>query len=283
MECDFAHACDGLVKLRSVLPEPWPVPKSDTIGEEDGMVRVLPPEDQLLLMDGASRYHTFCPQTCEKRDLEYTDKFQDICKRKYKTLMLAWRWLLDVDGVGRVAFPFFCKSAKSIGFREPRRLWNVLNKRQTAFITLDEWDPVSFRNLYEFRCICLGQFGDMETAFNFGMDKTGSRTVTVPELYRFCDEFDFTGDVKVLFAGLDMGLHGFITLDELTFLMVWEGEKFGNRERHFDFQFARLKGRQQAQAAHTAKFGVVERPKMFGLTKSGNWNALLPDVEGSAA
>jgi len=194
------------------------------MGDDDGMVSVLPPEDQLLLMDGASRYHQMKPAKHEKRDLEYTAKFQDICKRKYTTLILAWRWLLDPEvagqGIGRVAFTNFCKAAKSIGFREPKRLWVVLNIRKTSFLTLDEWDPLSFRNLFEFRGICFDQFGGMEHAFRYGMDKTGSATVTMRELERFCYDYDFSGDVKVLFDALDMHRHGFITLDEFIELLV---------------------------------------------------------------
>jgi hypothetical protein len=243
------------------------------VGEEDGLVRVLPPEDQLLLLDQASRFHHFRPQTCEKRDLQYADKFQDLCKRKYGSLMLAWRWLLDKEGIGRVPFPIFCESAKSIGFREPRRLWCVLNKRQSSFLTLDEWDPVSFRNMYEFRCVCLTQFGTMETAFLFGMDKTGSRTVTSAELERFCDDFDFSGDVKKLFEALDYHRHGFLTLDECEILAKWEGERFGLRERHFDFQFARLQKRKHKQNVHLAKYGCLPGQLLRSVTQK------LPDID----
>merc|ERR1712232_25551 len=235
------------------------------------MVSVLPPEDQLLLMGTSSCYHAFHPQNHEKRDLLYADKFRDVCKRKYTTLCLAWRLLLDVEGVGRVAFQSFCKSAKSIGFREPKRLWTVLNTRRTSFLTLDEWDPVAFRHLYEFRGICWQQFGGMDTAFNFGMDKTGSRTVTMPELERFCDDHDFSGDVKVLFDALDMHQHGFITLDELEFLAIWEGEKYGHLERHFDFQFSRLNMRKRAKANQKAKVEKLPKRQSFLSWHCGAW------------
>lgn len=252
------------------------IESEDGPGEGDAMVSILPPEDQLLLLDGASCYHGFHPTKHEKRDLVYADKFQEICVRKYRSLILAWRWLLDVDGVGRVAFTVFCQSAKSIGFREPKRLWSVLNTRKTSFLTLDEWDPTSFRNLFEFRGICLEQFGGMETAFIFGMDRTGSRTVTLPELQRFCNDFDFSGDVKLLFTALDMHQHGFITLDELEFMAKWEGEKHGHLERHFDFQYSRLNMRKRAKALQKERQSAL--PKL-GRTKEISVEDLPPNLE----
>jgi Ca2+-binding EF-hand superfamily protein len=220
-----------------------------------GTVTVLPAQDQLLLTDGSTRYHRFKPSTFEKGDLLYTDRFRDTCIRKYTTLCLAWRLLLDADGVGRVAFVPFCTKARFIGFREPKRLWRVLNTHRTNFLTLDEWDPVAFRNLYEFRGICLKQFGTMDTAFKFGMDKSGSSTCTMSELVRFCDDHDFSGDVKELFEALDMHQHGFITCDELEFLAKWEGES--HLAQQFDFDFERLQIRKRKAQFQHAKMAAL--------------------------
>lgn len=224
-------------------PAAW-LPVQDR--KDDSKVSVLPPEDHMSLTDsgGAYRHHRFHPTLHDKKDLQYADKFKEICKRKYTSLCLAWRLLLDVEGNGRVSFQHFCRTVKRIGFKEPKRLWCVVNTRKTNFLTLDEWDPLSFRNLYEFRAICLEQYGSMDCAFNYGMDTTGSRTVTIAELENYCERFDFTGDVKVLFEALDMHQHGFITHDELEFLAQWEGEKHGgNCERFFDFHLSRLNWR----------------------------------------
>lgn len=248
---------------------------AEEVDHEKGRVTVLPAQDQLLLTDNAVRYHRFQPATFDKRDLLYTDRFRDTCKRKYSTLCQAWRLLLDVDGVGRVAFVPFCSKARFIGFREPKRLWRVLNTHRTCFLTLDEWDPVAFRNLYEFRGICLKQFGGMDCAFNFGMDKTGSRTCTMPELERFCDDHDFSGNVKELFEALDMHRHGFITLDELEFLAKWEGES--HLTRVFDFDFERLQVRKRKNMVQRAKIAALRTGELSTVGASCSVDADLLD------
>jgi len=244
-----------------------PKKAEEKLQEEDGMVSILPPQDWLYLMDGAQCWHTFHPTKAPKRDIEYVEKFEDACRRRYSTLILTWRWLLDYEGVGRVTFQSFSKNAREMGFKEPKRLWSYLNTRKTSFLTLDEWDPMSFRCLFEFRSVCLEQYGGMDTAFKFGMDKTGSRTCTMPEMEQFCEDNEFSGDVKALFASLDMRQKTFITLDDLDFLMKWEGQKHAHLEQHFDFHFARVGKRRREQALQKAKVADL-LPRLASKTTS---------------
>lgn len=113
-----------------------------------------------------------------------------------------------------------------MGFHNVVALWKLIDLNRSGFITLDNWDPVAFRNLMEFRDICLRQYGSLQLAFNYGMDVKGSRTVNLAELQRFCHDMEFTGNVHELFAALDERQSGFITVDELDFLSRWEGQRF---------------------------------------------------------
>lgn len=135
--------------------------------------------------------------------------------------------LLDPECVGRISFVPFHKAARSMGFGDTRFLWSAIDVDRSGFITLDEWDTRTFRHLAEFRDICFREYGGVEHAFVHGMDHTGSRTVTLPELQRFCDEVHFSGDVKTLMLALDVKMTGFITEDELAILHACMGEKFG--------------------------------------------------------
>mmetsp|Transcript_25875 Transcript_25875/g.59709 ORF Transcript_25875/g.59709 Transcript_25875/m.59709 type:complete len:444 (+) Transcript_25875:113-1444(+) len=175
-----------------------------------------------------------------KKNIDYHAAFVQTCKEKYSSLVRAWRVLVDPDGVGRVSYVGFCKAARSIGFSEVDRLWSIVDSSHSGFITLDEWDPVSFRHLYEFRVICLREFGSMSLAFRYGMDRTKSGTCTMKELEAFCLEQSFSGDVKMLFKALDVNLKRFITSDELDFMQRWQGEKFSHKNRTFDFGISRL-------------------------------------------
>eukprot|EP00929_Paragymnodinium_shiwhaense_P013141 TRINITY_DN121005_c0_g1_i1.p1 TRINITY_DN121005_c0_g1~~TRINITY_DN121005_c0_g1_i1.p1 ORF type:complete len:419 (+),score=46.55 TRINITY_DN121005_c0_g1_i1:165-1421(+) len=231
-------------------------------------------------------------------DLAYLQQFKAACKRHYVSLCRAWRLMLDPKSNSNISFVPFCSAARSIGFNEPRRLWSMLDANQNGLLTLEEWDPVAFRNLVEFRTICYSQYGGLDTAFKLGMDKNGSRTVDRQELEWFCNDFDFTGDVLLLFRCLDLHRHGFITEDELDFLKSWHGSKFlvDKAEERFGFKYERLLIRQKHAAAARDKLkkeiarvgGERERidaqrqlRTSVQLTESGLSNFAAEDVAGA--
>jgi hypothetical protein len=161
--------------------------------------------------------------------MEYLDQFKADCKRKYTTLCRCWRDLLDPGGNGRVSFFQFVPSARLMGYRNPAKLWAFLDHNKSGFVTLECWDPVASRSLMEFRDICYKQYGGMETAFKFGMDRNGSATIQIDELRVFCQDMEFKGDVANLFQSLDQDSCGTITVDELEFLTRYVGEKYRSK------------------------------------------------------
>lgn len=158
----------------------------------------------------------------------YVNSFKEACSRKYSNLCRAWRLLLDPGGVGRVSFAAFCVAARALGFSDVRGLWSAMDGNGSGFITLDEWDPVAFFALMEFRDICRARYGGLDTAFKLGMDSHGAARATPADLYNFCQSVGFTGDPQVLFRALDLEQRGFITAGELDFLSRWEGERFAH-------------------------------------------------------
>lgn len=158
--------------------------------------------------------------------LDYVGAFKDACCRKYRTLMRAWRLDLDQKGVGRVPFSTFCNSARSMGFGNLRKLWTDLDTNQSGFLTLDKWDPQGLDALMKFKAICRREYGDLEHAFLMAMDQTRSATVTPREFAEFCERVGFPGDVQALFALIDVHEFGFFTMEQLDFLVRWQGERY---------------------------------------------------------
>ncbi|CAJ1399449.1 unnamed protein product [Effrenium voratum] len=184
--------------------------------------------------------------------LQYTDAFKACCRRKYGNMVRAWRLLLDPGGNGRVSFVPFCNSARAMGFVNVSTLWRHLDVKSGGFITLDSWDPAAYRVLMEFREICRAEFGGMNEAFRFGMNKNGSGTCYRPEFHKFLSDFEFSGDPQTLWDALDKDRGGFITVDELHFLSRWEGMRFRSDkvERDFNLGLARLKICKQQRQMH---------------------------------
>ncbi|CAE7160201.1 unnamed protein product, partial [Symbiodinium pilosum] len=172
----------------------------------------------------------------------YTEDFKVCCRRKYSNLARCWRLLLDTGGLGRVSFVPFCRAARSMGFTHISTLWKQLDTNNSGFITLESWDPTSYKSLMLFRRICLREFGGLREAFKFGLDRTGSGTCTKKEFRQFLQEFEFGGDPGALWAALDENQDGALTADELDFLSQWQGERYrpDEVERQFNRGLKRL-------------------------------------------
>eukprot|EP00747_Dinoflagellata_sp_TGD_P166377 gnl/TRDRNA2_/TRDRNA2_189081_c0_seq1.p1 gnl/TRDRNA2_/TRDRNA2_189081_c0~~gnl/TRDRNA2_/TRDRNA2_189081_c0_seq1.p1 ORF type:complete len:440 (+),score=42.06 gnl/TRDRNA2_/TRDRNA2_189081_c0_seq1:62-1381(+) len=235
---------------------------------EQELVQRGPPE---FVADDARRLK-LSSKVIDKETLAELDKFKACCIRKYGNLCRAWRQLLDPGGVGRVSFVQFCKAARLIGWCNVKPLWFGLDADKSGFITLGEWDPVAFRNVSEFREICYKEYGGMDTAFLFGMDRTHSHTVTLQELKEWCNEMEYSGDVPRLFHALDGPKHGFLTLDCLDFLSKWQGERFskGIQSKEFDFRWSRhAKRKRQEGLRKRASLLGTRDPSITGTPREG--------------
>eukprot|EP00927_Polykrikos_kofoidii_P031695 TRINITY_DN27204_c0_g1_i1.p1 TRINITY_DN27204_c0_g1~~TRINITY_DN27204_c0_g1_i1.p1 ORF type:complete len:430 (-),score=57.04 TRINITY_DN27204_c0_g1_i1:227-1516(-) len=152
--------------------------------------------------------------------------FRSACLHKYGSACRAWRRLLDPGGVGRVSFGTFCDAARSLGYSDVRSLWNALDPTQSGFISLDKWDPEIYATLSSFRALCYSEFGGMDSAFRWGLDRGGSTRVSRNDLASFCREHDLNVSSEHLFQALDESRRGYIVLDDLDFLVRWQGVRF---------------------------------------------------------
>jgi Ca2+-binding EF-hand superfamily protein len=155
--------------------------------------------------------------TCQ--DVELLETFYAACRKRYRTLTRAWRVALDPDHTGKVSFPTFHEVCRQLGFSESRvRLWAALDVAGAGWITLEQWDPVGYQLLGDFRLVCRQNYGDLGQAFKYGMDKDRSNTVPLKELVDFCKETDFYGNPRAVFLELDIRMKGFLTVDDLNIL-----------------------------------------------------------------
>eukprot|EP00913_Durusdinium_trenchii_P014774 g13857.t1 len=234
-------------------------------------------------------------------------------RRRYGSLVRAWRELLDPQGVGRVGQVKFCEAARLMGFERVFILWKVLDSDGSKFITLDmgimvhgislpalaqrpsRTEPVVFvfdsyfpGALMEFRHVCFREYGGLLEAFRYALDLDGSGTCRKPVLEtgqhmapqidhmmpifpggvlceescvclfapgtlqssseaKFLANCDYTGDVEILWNALDEHRGGFITVEEVGFLLGWTGEKFTPTamDRDFAFRGERLRRAQE--------------------------------------
>ncbi|CAK9046985.1 Uncharacterized protein SCF082_LOCUS26380 [Durusdinium trenchii] len=122
-------------------------------------------------------------------------------------------WFLSAEGFGLLK----SGTGKSVGIFGSSDFGSivrpqVLDSDGSKFITLDMWDPPSYRALMEFRHVCFREYGGLLEAFRYALDLDGSGTCRKPVLAKFLANCDYTGDVEILWNALDEHRGGFITV-----------------------------------------------------------------------
>jgi len=187
--------------------------------------------------------------------VEYTEKFKGCCRRRFGSLVRAWRQFLDPKGLGRVGFVQFCDAARTMGFERVSIIWKVLDCEGSKFITLGMWDPPAYRALMEFRHICFREYGGPLEAFKFALDPDGNGCCRKEVLANFLEYADYTGCIDTLWNSLDECRGGFITVAELQFLLNWAGEAFSaeSMDRDFGFHHEKLRRLQEQRKKERSK------------------------------
>jgi len=160
--------------------------------------------------------------------------FIELLKKRYGSILCAWRNALDVDRNGRISFFEFCRAARSIGYEASlRHLWNEINSNDDpAFITLDELDKPMYLRFNEFKDRLIATFGSIEKGWK-KFDAECRRQIYWNDFRRGVDHFeDFTWSeeqIKQLFSDLDVDGGGFISRDEWFYLDKWKSAKDAER------------------------------------------------------
>lgn len=220
-------------------------PVANSIGT--GAISICPP-------DGANFLQRRSFQRLSEA-VEYTEKFKGCCRRRFGSLVRAWRQFLDPKGLGRVGFVQFCDAARTMGFERVSIIWKVLDCEGSKFITLGMWDPPAYRALMEFRHICFREYGGPLEAFRFALDPDGNGCCRKEVLANFLEYADYTGCVDTLWNSLDECRGGFITVAELQFLLNWTGEAFSaeSMDRDFGFHHEKLRRLQEQRKKERSK------------------------------
>lgn len=186
--------------------------------------------------------------------------------RLYKSEVLCWRRLLDPEMLGRVSMVQFVRKMKLIGFThehgrvDVRAVFAFLDSRCTGYLTLEDWDEVTFRYLMLFRQLCMDEFCTMANAFKHGMDRTGSATVDFATLTEWAEDYEYTGDVTGLFRALDLRSKGYLVVDDIQFLANWD--TYSHNSNRFRVSNARRALNHKRKAALAEALNTDRSPRL---------------------
>jgi Ca2+-binding EF-hand superfamily protein len=139
---------------------------------------------------------------------------------KYGSYVTGWRNVFDAEDKGRVGQMEFIKAMREINFAgNLLKLWKELDADGSGFITLEEFDEESSKELDYFRDLCAHRHGNLLKAWMDIFDLDGSGRCERDHFGEACViALGYDGDIEKLWAMLKRDpTQGFLTLDAFDF------------------------------------------------------------------
>mmetsp|Transcript_10881 Transcript_10881/g.24716 ORF Transcript_10881/g.24716 Transcript_10881/m.24716 type:complete len:677 (+) Transcript_10881:150-2180(+) len=140
---------------------------------------------------------------------------------QYRTLLKAWRRLLDKAGNNYCTWDHFCNSCKDAGFNQDLAgAWRAMDPDLKGSITFSCLDMRCGVAAWDFKQWAEADFGSLRLAFE-ALDVDGSNRLTFKEFRRGCRIMGYKGDWHLVFKTLDAESNGFLTRADVEALDPW--------------------------------------------------------------
>lgn len=145
-------------------------------------------------------------QVLEKRERARAEaaamlaQFRDFLTYQFRSIVHAWRTVLDRDGDGRLQFTEFCARCREMAFKgNLKALWHALDTDETGFVDLSELDPVAAAHLDDFAVLLAAYFSELSSAWHclFSWGQCDQETLDA-----VCREFGYRRSSRRLFGYL---------------------------------------------------------------------------------
>jgi len=131
------------------------------------------------------------------------EEFEELCRRKFGTLIGAWRQCLDFDGNGRLTFNEWCKALRVLGYNgDLKALWKKYDSEQKGYIALKDLSPEEDAVVKDLLQLLGDTFGHIDDAWKLGFKKDPLGAITEQVLTEACKKLNYPHDPQKLFRCL---------------------------------------------------------------------------------
>jgi len=135
--------------------------------------------------------------------IDTPEEFEDLCVRRYGTMIGAWRNCMDFDANGKITFNEFCKALRMLGYAGNfKTLWSNYDKEGKGHIALRDLDMEADDMVNNFLNLLSDKYGTLDNAWKFGFGKDPHDSITVQELTEACGVLGYEHDPAKLFKFL---------------------------------------------------------------------------------
>lgn len=135
--------------------------------------------------------------------VDTSEEFEGLLKRKFGSLINAWRNCLDADHNGKITFNEFCTQVRFLGYGgDLKALWGNYDKDKKGVILLQDLDFEAHEHVTSFLTMLSHRYGDLDNAWKSGFNKDPHDSIDEQELKEACDTLSYPHDAHKLFKCL---------------------------------------------------------------------------------
>jgi len=152
-------------------------------------------------------------------------EFEELCIRRFGSMLGAWRQVIDWDSNGRITFNEFVNALRRLGYAGSfRGLWKQYDKDGNGHISLKELDPEMDNMVNSLLNLLTDRYGTIDNAWRVGFGKDPHDSCDFRELNEACDVLGYPYDVQKLFKALQ-------PMPGRALLTIWDIDPSCNRKR----------------------------------------------------
>lgn len=165
-----------------------------------------------------------CRWPSQREEADAEEDFEELCIRKYGSIISAWRNCLDTNANGKLMFSDFCKAVRSVGYSgNVKALWHEYDRLGKGYVALRDLDRDADELVSSFLNLLTQRFGDIDTAWVAGLRKDLHASMREEEFLEACKALAYEHDARRLFRTLrPVGQHE---------LRIWDLDPLANRRR----------------------------------------------------
>jgi len=157
--------------------------------------------------------------------IDTCEEFEALLKRKFGSVIGAWRNCLDSDHNGKLTFNEFCIAVRGIGYGgDVKALWKSYDKDDKGSINLRDLDPEAHEHVTSFLKLLSDRYGDLDNAWKMGFNKDPHDSIDETELKEACDALSFPLDPHKLFMCLQ-------PMPGRQLITIWDLDPLASRKR----------------------------------------------------
>lgn len=131
------------------------------------------------------------------------EEFENLIRRKYGSIISAWRNCLDSDHNGKLTFAEFCQAVRWLGYGgDLKALWNSYDTEKKGYILLKDMDQDADNHVSSLTALLVERYGDLDNAWRNGFNKDPHDSIDHAELIQACSTLGYPHDPHKLFKCL---------------------------------------------------------------------------------